>query len=180
MLEATARIIEEAGVEALSARKVASEIGYTVGTIYQHFSNMDDLVEQTNAETLEELYDVCSGVPENLDTHDRLRKLANSFVSFAHDNRARWDAVISYKYAPGHKWSEHYDSKFEKLLALILTATKSLYTDGEDARHWQDVRTLWSAMYGIFTLASARRLGTDQTLETAIEGLIDLYLAARK
>ena len=44
ILQAARRIIRDKGVAALSARKVASDIGYTVGTIYQHFNGMDAIL----------------------------------------------------------------------------------------------------------------------------------------
>ena len=55
-LNATEEIVAEAGFQALSARKVASAIGYTVGTIYLVFKNLDDLIMQVNARTLETLF----------------------------------------------------------------------------------------------------------------------------
>jgi AcrR family transcriptional regulator len=49
-------IIEENGFSGLSTRKVASKIGYSVGTLYNVFENFDDLVFHINALTLKDLY----------------------------------------------------------------------------------------------------------------------------
>ena len=50
-LQAAESIVTEGGYKALSARKVASEIGYTVGTLYLVFENLDELVLYVNGRT---------------------------------------------------------------------------------------------------------------------------------
>ena len=41
-ISAASKIVEKQGFQSLTARKVASEIGYTVGTLYHVFRNFDD------------------------------------------------------------------------------------------------------------------------------------------
>ena len=48
-LEAADRIILEQGYGGLTGRKVASEIGYTVGTQYLVFEKLNDLITHINA-----------------------------------------------------------------------------------------------------------------------------------
>ena len=55
-LSAAEQIVVEQGYEGLSARKVASAIGYTVGTLYLVFENIDDLILNINARTLDRLH----------------------------------------------------------------------------------------------------------------------------
>jgi AcrR family transcriptional regulator len=44
ILTAAETIIVKQGVAALTVRKIAQEIGYTVGSIYMVFANMQDLM----------------------------------------------------------------------------------------------------------------------------------------
>ena len=46
-LAATEEIIDQQGLAGLTARKVAAGIGYTVGTLYLVFRNLDDLIDLT-------------------------------------------------------------------------------------------------------------------------------------
>ena len=55
-LTAAENIVVEQGYEGLSARKVATAIGYTVGTLYLVFENLDDLILHINARTLDRLH----------------------------------------------------------------------------------------------------------------------------
>ena len=52
-IDASAKIVETEGFKSLTARKVASKIGYTVGTLYHVFRNFDDLVIHMNARTID-------------------------------------------------------------------------------------------------------------------------------
>ena len=50
-------IVESKGMEYLTARKLSDASGCSVGTIYNQFSNMDNLVAAINLQTLKRLYD---------------------------------------------------------------------------------------------------------------------------
>ena len=53
IIEESWRIIEKHGFEGLTARRIAKNIGYAPGTIYNMFISMDDLYLQLNAKTLD-------------------------------------------------------------------------------------------------------------------------------
>ena len=52
-LRAAEELVAAHGLAGLSARKVAARIGYTVGSLYMVFRNLDDLIAQMNERTLE-------------------------------------------------------------------------------------------------------------------------------
>lgn len=52
ILEAAWSIIGQENAEGLTARRVASEIGYAPGTVYNLFESMDDLILNINLRTL--------------------------------------------------------------------------------------------------------------------------------
>lgn len=180
ILDATVRIISVAGANALSARKVAGEIGYTAGTIYQHFQNMDDLVEKANIRTLAGMYEACKTVSADLPIEDQLVGLGEAFIRYAEANKPNWDAVITYNYSPGHNWSDAYDQQIENLLGLLFSATKHLYSNAETNAQIDDIRVLWASMFGIFTLDSAGRLGAERNSKDMIQRLAAMFLASRE
>ncbi|MEZ5601737.1 MAG: helix-turn-helix domain-containing protein, partial [Candidatus Competibacteraceae bacterium] len=47
-LEAAEELVAAQGLSGLSTRKVAARIGYTVGSLYMIFRNLDDLIAQMN------------------------------------------------------------------------------------------------------------------------------------
>jgi len=180
ILTTARRIVREEGIDALTARKIASEVGYTAGTIYQHFGNMDDLVHRLNGETLGMLFEHCSGLPEQGSPHDRLFALAQAFVRFAERHSNEWVAVISYRYGPEHDWSADYDGMVHRLHGLLVEATNALYQDGNRNEQILDVRLLWASMYGIFSLHASGRLGKGVTVDGMAQRLIDIFIRATR
>jgi len=178
-LEAARAIVRKEGIGRLTARAVAAGIGYTVGTVYQVFRNMDDMVEQLNAGTLDRLYETCTETPLEGDVGERLMTLAAAFVRFAGESREEFNAVISYQFAPGHEYSDAYNARIERLLGLMMAATAGLYGPGEEARHLHDMRVLWISLYGMFSLDAAGRLGAEETVAGMARTLVDFYLASR-
>ena len=62
-LAAAREIVALDGLCGLTTRKVAARIGYTVGTIYNLFDDLDHLIVQMNGQTLDELYRVLAALP---------------------------------------------------------------------------------------------------------------------
>jgi AcrR family transcriptional regulator len=54
-IQAAKDIIVENGLDGLNARAIAKKAGCAIGSLYNYFQNMGDLVLQINAETLLEL-----------------------------------------------------------------------------------------------------------------------------
>lgn len=52
------KIISENGLKALTARRLSQNIGYTVGTLYNKFSNLDQIILHVNAKTLDKMIPV--------------------------------------------------------------------------------------------------------------------------
>ena len=55
VLDAAQEIIEAQGLAGLSAREIARRIGYSPGTIYNVFANLDDVVLNVEARVLDAL-----------------------------------------------------------------------------------------------------------------------------
>ena len=82
-LTAARRIVEAEGLRGLGARRVAREIGYTIGTIYNIFEDFDDLIDQMNSQTLDQLHQVCGRLEGEDEPATRLRRLADRYVGFS-------------------------------------------------------------------------------------------------
>lgn len=178
-LRAARNLVNEKGVAGLSGRQIANRIGYTIGTLYLVFKNIDDLVEQMNARTLKRLYRKCTSVPDSDNVRTRLNNLAGAFISFAEENEAAWNAVFSYAYQPGHTMSEEYVSTVERLISLLMQATQELYTNQGPEEQASEIRLLWVSLYGIFSLHSTNRLHHDYPMPRLTATLLDIYLAGR-
>src|SRR5512134_2973721 len=86
VLSADEYIIVEEGVEALTVRKIAMEIGYTVGSIYMVFANMQDLMMHVKGRTLDMLAAELQQVPVTDDIEQQISRLAAAYLGFAAEN----------------------------------------------------------------------------------------------
>lgn len=86
----------EQGFENASMRKIAADAGITVGALYRHFENKEEmfasLVEPTLCE-LRELYDIASQKE-----YERLRTMANEQAWLNAENKTRWIMSFIYKH----------------------------------------------------------------------------------
>ena len=53
IIDAAERLVAQGGTAAANAREIAAAIGYTPGTIYNHFANLDDLIRHVTARTVD-------------------------------------------------------------------------------------------------------------------------------
>ena len=177
-LQSARKIVAKEGITALSGRKVTGKMGYTIGTLYQLFDDMDDLVERMNAETLAMLYGHCQSGADQDGVAQQLKALGVLFGEFVRAHPNEWDAVMSYRYKDDHTTSEEYHREILKLFGLMESATRQFYEKGEEEQHAADMAMLWASMMGILGIAfSERQVGGS--FEQMLEQLIDMYLKAR-
>jgi len=97
IFEATARIVEREGAEALSTNKVAQQAGVSIGTLYQYFPTKEAIVvamiTQERLRVMAELQSMLvSAVQAASDPHtiirDRIRALLSAMGTGSHLNRA--------------------------------------------------------------------------------------------
>ena len=101
-ISAASKIVEKEGFQSLTARKVASEIGYTVGTLYHVFRNFDDLVIHVNARTIDEIAALIEQKTRTRrDPEARIRVMAEYYVQFATNHPDRWRLVFEHEAPPG-------------------------------------------------------------------------------
>ena len=89
-------ILERRGVSALSARAIATTIGYSPGTLYNVFKNIDDVVTTIERALLQEASAALRSIPREGDPANQLRALAERYMGFALENRRSWNLLFQY------------------------------------------------------------------------------------
>ena len=179
-LESARAIVIENGVSALSGRKVAARMGYTIGTLYQLFDSMDELACTMNARTLRALYQRCTESITTGTVADRLKAFGMTFVAFVENHPNEWEAVMSYRYGERHAFTEEYDAQIRELFDLMREATGQFYSEIERAEHSADMAVLWASLTGILSVAVSEKKVGGLTLEQMLDRLIQMYLSGRK
>jgi AcrR family transcriptional regulator len=94
ILEAAIRLADEEGIESLSMRKLARELGVEAMSLYNHVANKGDLVDAMVDSVVSEIE-----LPEEVEWHAAIRRCAIS----AHDLFLRHPWACSLAIGPTHK-----------------------------------------------------------------------------
>lgn len=147
------------GLAGLTARRIAGELGCSVGSLYNLFADLDDLVLHVAASVVDDMHAALFEAPLPAEPGAALTELALRYVDFA-ATRGRLFAMV-FEHEPTHdrptpRW--HLD-RIERLLARVqaVAAPALPATDAADLR--AEVEVLWAAVHGIAALAQKDKLG---------------------
>ena len=178
-LSAAERIVAERGYEGLSARKVATEIGYTVGTLYLVFENIDDLILHINARTLDRLHSRMAELEASkLEPGDYLERLGEVYIRFADEDPHRWAMIFEHRLADGREVPAWYHEKVMRMFALVESGLEPLAGKRPREEITQAARALWGGVHGICILALTDTLGITgvDSVQQLTRSLISNYL----
>jgi AcrR family transcriptional regulator len=156
LITTTARkLAEQEGWDAVTTRRLSTEIEYSQPVLYKHFSSMDGIVAAVAVQGFGELADALSAARSGAtDGHDALARVAHAFIRFAHDNPASFDAMFTrattLRFAAPDTPPE-LNAAFTELRAAV-----DLVADTRDADTLTEV--LWAALHGLVTLDRDGRL----------------------
>ena len=179
-LDAARFIIEAQGLAALSARKVAARMGYTVGTLYLVFSNLDDIIGQANSQTLAELNAALDqAAASEQDPAARIQALADAYVSFATRHTRRWSALYEHGIEADIALPHYVSEQLAASYALVEELLRPLAPQRPAGETAEAARALWGGVQGICILALSDKLGIAraEALPDVARNLIGNFLS---
>ncbi|MEQ1577742.1 MAG: TetR/AcrR family transcriptional regulator [Hyphomicrobium sp.] len=179
ILDASIGILQEQGLQGLSAREIARRIDYSPGTLYNVFENLDDIVLTIEGRMLDGLAAVLEALPDEPDPRRDVRNLAHAYLAYSHEHPKLWNLLFEHHLPAGRDVPEWYKSKLDGLLARVESAVRPLQPQaGEDAVK-RSARVLWAGVHGITSLSTADKLSnvTSDSAAPLIDDLVGLYLA---
>ncbi len=181
-LAAAREVAESDGWRGLTARKVATRIGYSVGTLYNVFQDLDDMIIAVNGETLDALFTHLQAAQAGTsasEPEEALRVLGDAYIAFIDQHPNLWDILFEHRLPPGRPLPPWYDDKLARLLGLLERAIAPLFAESERAERGRAARVLWCAMHGICSLARSGKLGivSPDSVDAMADQLIANYTA---
>jgi AcrR family transcriptional regulator len=164
LIDAAERTIAANGLAALKARDLAREAGCAVGTIYNVFEHLDELVLCVGSRTLVML-DAALGAVRSANpcrsTEEAvadLVRLALAYLEFAATHTVRWRALFEHRMSEARPLPERFVEQQHALFAQVERPLAALLPELErDARRVL-ARTLFSAVHGIVALGLEEKL----------------------
>lgn len=173
ILNAAQQIVISDGFAGLSARKIARDIGYTVGTLYIVFENLDDIVLHINGRTLDDMRQRLSDAVQNCrQPRQCLLAMAKTYLHFSQDNPASWSMIFEHRLPEGHDMPVWYQEKINAVFALVESKVDDLVS--KPSARTQLAQVLWAGVHGIAILDNTAKL--DSTHATDPEKLIELQI----
>ena len=179
-IAATEALLDREGSAGLSTRKIAAAIGYTVGSLYLVFDNLDDLLVQVNARTLAQLGDWLDRATQAYsDPAAGVRALGQAYLRFAARHRSRWELIFDRRRAPDAMLPEAYLTEVAGLFGRVERLLASHAPERSPQEAALAARALWSGVHGVCTLALEGRLDLAGIAEAEqlTDSLIENYLA---
>lgn len=178
-LASAEKLLAEKPASELSTRQIATKMGYTVGTLYQIFKNLPDLLLHVNARTLKRLYEDCQNLDISQQTPEsNILSYANVYLDFAHSNTGLWELIFANKVLSHDELPQWYTEQVNALFSLIEIQLKAIRPDASAREVTKTSRVLWSSVHGICTLSINDNLfaRTACSSNELIESLISHFL----
>ncbi len=182
ILEAARDIIETEGLSGLSAREIARRIGYSPGTIYNMYQNLDDVVLHVEARVLDALEGRLGAVFTDGAGPETLPALARAYLAFTHEKPKLWNLLFEHHMPADAVLPDWYQQKLEGLLRRVEQALAPLFPAGSDADRQRAARVLWAGVHGITSLSTADKLSivTTEAASRLIDDLVETYIRGIK
>lgn len=161
-LRAAEELVAAQGLAGLSTRKIVTRIGYTVGSLYMVFHNLDDLIVQMNERTLDALHrQLLQATLDVLAPTTAIRALAQAYIRFALTQTNRWLAIYQHRLPEGESIPDSFTERVTRMFELVQDQLARLSPRRSPDEIAVASRALWSGIHGICIL------GFDQKLEVA-------------
>lgn len=165
VLSAAETIVIEEGFSELKVRRIAAEIGYTVGSIYMVFTNMADLIMHINAKTLDAISAQLEQA-QNCSTEQSIEALVMTYLSYASHNFNRWRTVFDYALSAKTEIPDWYQEKVNSIFTPLEVRFAELAPEFSEDYRKRATRALWCSVHGICVLSL-----TDQDDKTHISDI---------
>jgi AcrR family transcriptional regulator len=168
ILDTALNIIIEEGFNNLSVRKIASRLGVTATTIYNYYTNKDEINLMIRIRGFEKLYDLLtkSSTPVKK-IEDRLKAMIRSYIEFGLTYPSYYDIMFNL-HSP--KYLDYVGTEIEplafkekqnalKCLSLFVEHISSyIPARGKKKDHYilYQVIKSWSDLHGLITLNNSR------------------------
>ena len=176
-LAAAREISEKDGLRGLTARRIARRIGYSVGTLYNLFEDMDDLILHLNGSTLDALYEACAGERLEGEPEAALQALAQTYIRFTSDHLNLWNVVFDYRLPNDQQAPDWYHQKVRRLEGLVEGAVAPLFPPDQANERLHSARVLWASLYGICSVVNTGKVAIDEAVARMADSLVTNYLA---
>lgn len=179
VVRAAAALLATQGISALSARRVASELGTSTMTVYTHFGSMPELVRAVVAEGFRQLDRHLDALPVTDDPRADLVAIARAYRANALENPHLYAVMFSgVDDAPADRSADDRRVREHSLRTLRSASTRAVEAGAlpDLGDSWEYPRRFWATAHGFVSLELAGLIGSPATVERSYLAVVEAVL----
>ena len=178
-LHAAREIVKNDGLQGLTTRAVAQRMGYTVGTLYLIFNNLNDLIYAVNAQTVAKMrLQMEHAIAGLADPAQRLRAMAHAYQDFALASPNLWRLAFEHQMREGEAIPEFIIAETDQVLMAALDTFKQLLPEVDNETLTIIAAAFWSAIHGVchLTVTDTLKVAHTDAERAVLECLVDGFI----
>ncbi len=173
-------LVRRKGAEFLTARKLSEATGYSVGTIYNQFANMDKFVLEQNMLTLDELYLVLKKLLPDTNPYKNLNRYIDAFVAFVLSQPNLWFLLFNFHICSKYEnFPPIYLRKLLRITNLWRKEFNAVFAKLSPAERKVSLQVLWLSMFSLSSFLTLNGLDKMSKVnkKNICKLLLNTYLA---
>ena len=176
ILKVAEEIVLQEGWQAVSIRKIAEAIGYSLPVVYNHFESKDAIQEEFVKRGFNMLAEVMQNTKQAFtEPQQQLTQMALAYVDFAFSNAAYYKMMFGLGIPSCQKAKEI--AEIGNFGSIVTEVISSLMNETDEQRKLLKFHTLWSILHGLTSinmvnLTAAPNEMQQQILLDAVQGFI--------
>jgi AcrR family transcriptional regulator len=162
ILQAARKLFVEKGIDQTTIRNIASEIEYSVGTVYVYYKDKNDILHDLHTHGFKQLGGEMKILFNVADPMERLKALGRVYLQFAMDNPDMYDLMFSMRSPMDFLESIHQEEwnegkgTFDLLRSTVSQCMKNGHFEGH---HLEPLSfAIWSTVHGMASLHNSQRV----------------------
>jgi AcrR family transcriptional regulator len=182
LIEIATNMVSENGVDSLSLRKLAENIGVSRTAAYHHFKDKNELLCAIAEQGFEQWHQVSSEIfsHKTLSNEDRYRKFVHSYIGFATENPSLYELMFGQAI-----WKENHSTDSLKKIAYasfayqveMITLWQAQGLINADENTLRLAQVTWATLHGIARLVIDGIYAEASQIDEMCECVVNVFLS---
>ncbi len=174
-------IISNEGLQALSIRKIADAIEYSVPVIYKHFENKEAILAHFSREGYALLSQKINLVIEQVEEGaEKIKVIAKAYWDFAVENTHHYRIMFGLGIPACETINSSTEMKLTSNYMLDAIVETLALADNQQADKYLKLKTFWSMLHGFIAIELLSNKEMDKNLPNTVQDAVDGFIFTLK
>ncbi|MBP3943975.1 TetR/AcrR family transcriptional regulator [Sphingobacteriaceae bacterium WQ 2009] len=179
ILEASWEIVVSEGWAALSIRRIAEAIEYSVPVVYKHFENKDAIVEYFTLEGFRLLAkDLTAAVDNQICSKGKIQSIAQAYWNFAVTHQKHYEIMFGLGIPKCEVVNSAIEMKTTVHIMISVIEEAIAKNNKKDVDSLLKFKTFWSILHGIVAIELLSNTAINQEPSPILKEAIDGYISS--